>query len=61
MAFKYFMQRKENVLIKEFKKAAQVKVNEKAQGAPAWPKGAEHMEFVCWLWLDITNGFCEGF
>lgn len=43
MAFKYFMQRKENVLIKEFKKAAQVKVNEKAQGAPAWPKGAEHI------------------
>lgn len=29
------MQKKENVLIKEFKKAAQVKVNKKAQGAPA--------------------------
>lgn len=61
MGFKCFIQKKENVLFKEFKKAAQVKMHEKAQGAPAWPKGAGHTEFVCWVWLDITNGFCERF
>lgn len=53
------IKKKENILIQPGKKALQFKVNKKAQGAAAGPMCAEHMQFVCWMWLDITNGFLE--
>lgn len=52
------IKKKENVLIEQCKTVPQVKMK-KAQGAGAWPMCAEHMQFVCWMWLDTANGFHE--
>lgn len=53
------IKKKENVLIEQREAAPQVKVKKRAQGTGAWPMCAEHMQFVCWMWLDTTNGFHE--